>query len=126
MTSGSRLVVVIEDSEECAATIEFALGAIPGVTVCVAESAEHALRMLEEANVAAVITDLHLPGMDGLDLIDLILRDPRWAGIPIVVVSGDTDPATPARVRDAGARAFFLKPYSPMAVRQRLEELMNA
>jgi DNA-binding response OmpR family regulator len=126
MTAGPRLVVVIDDSQECAATIEIALGAIPGLMVSVAESAEHALGMLKGGNVVAVVTDLHLPGMNGLDLIASIRGDARWAGIPIFVISGDTDPATPERVRIAGATAFFPKPYSPLAVRHRLEELIDA
>ncbi len=126
MTEQPRLVVIIEDSEECASTMEIALGMMPGLTVGIADSAEHALRLLQNSNVAALITDLHLPGMNGLDFITLVRREARWTGIPILVISGDADPETPDRVRTAGATAFFPKPYSPMAVRRRLKELIDA
>jgi DNA-binding NarL/FixJ family response regulator len=44
--------------------------------------------------------------------------------MPVLVISGDSDPRTPARVIAAGAQAFFAKPYSPAAIRRKLEELL--
>jgi CheY-like chemotaxis protein len=126
MTAATRVVLVIDDSEDCAATMEIALGAVPGLAVLVTPTAEQGLHMLETNDVAAVITDLHLPAMDGLEFVQHVRADPRWAQIPILVISGDSDRGTPGRVRGAGASAFFAKPYSPFAVRQKLEELINA
>jgi DNA-binding response OmpR family regulator len=45
--------------------------------------------------------------------------------MPILVISGDTDPHTPERVRRLGADAFFTKPYSPGEVREKLEQLIH-
>jgi DNA-binding NarL/FixJ family response regulator len=45
--------------------------------------------------------------------------------MPIIVVSADTDPATPERVVALGAEAFFPKPFSPALVRRKLEQLLN-
>jgi two-component system chemotaxis response regulator CheY len=126
MIATVRLVLVVDDSEDCAATIEIALGAVSGIEVCVTHTAEQALQLLETKNVAAMITDLHLPFMDGLELLEHVRANPRWARIPVLVISGDSDPGTPERMRGAGASAFFAKPYSPLAVRQKLEELINA
>ena len=126
MKAAARVVLVVDDSEDCAATMEIALGAVPGVAVVVTPTAEQALQLLETTNVAAVITDLHLPAMDGLEFVGHVRADGRWARVPILVISGDSDPGTPGRVRSAGASAFFAKPYSPLAVRQKLEELINA
>lgn len=126
MTVTTRVVLVIDDSEDCASTMEIALGAVPGVAVLVTATAEQALQLLETNNVAAIITDLHLPAMDGLEFLKHVRADKRWARMPILVISGDSDPGTPGRVRGAGATVFFAKPYSPLAVRQKLEELINA
>lgn len=81
---------------------------------------------LESDTVSAVITDVHLPEMTGLELVARIREDPRFRSLPILVVSADTDPSTPARALGLGANAYFAKPFSPSAVRKKLEELLHA
>jgi PleD family two-component response regulator len=76
--------------------------------------------------VSALITDLHLPRMDGFELIARVRSEPRHSRLPILVISGDSDSKTPERALRLGANAFFAKPYSPAAVRLKLEQLMNA
>lgn len=90
-----------------------------------AASAEQALRLLVQQHVCAIITDLHLPRMSGFELIRRVRELPGYAGVPILVISGDSDPGTPDRIRSLGANAFFSKPYSPAAVRKKLEMLLN-
>jgi CheY-like chemotaxis protein len=119
-------VLVVEDSEECAATLEIALGANPAISVKVARSAEEAISMLDTMSFAALITDIHLPGMDGLELVAFTRRHVRHGSIPILVISGDSDRDAPDRARAAGASAFFGKPYSPVSVRRTLEALIHA
>jgi two-component system chemotaxis response regulator CheY len=73
-----------------------------------------------------VITDLQLPYVDGFELIEIIRAQERYSDLPIVVLSGDSHPDTPERLRLLGANAFFPKPYSPSDVRHTLEDLLNA
>jgi CheY-like chemotaxis protein len=124
----SRSVLIVEDSENSAAPLEIALLAIPGLNVLMTSSALDALRILraDGSDLHAVVTDLNMPHMDGFELIRLIRADRRLSATPIIVVSADTDPETPARVSGMGANAFFPKPYSPAQVRRKLEELLNA
>lgn len=78
------------------------------------------------ARVCALVTDLNMPVLDGFELIARIRSDQRYIGLPIIVVSGDIDPATPERVTRLGVDAFFAKPYSPAIVQRALENLLNA
>jgi len=124
---GGRAVLIVEDSENSAATLEIALLSIPGLSVLLAGSAAEALRILDGASqsVSAVVTDLNMPRMDGFELIRRIREDRRLASTPIIVVSADTDPATPRRVAELGVSAFFPKPYSPAEVRRKLEQVLD-
>jgi CheY-like chemotaxis protein len=119
-----KIVLLIDDREDCLDTLDLALEQMPGVVLRSALSAEAALDLLGSTSVAAIVTDLHLPKMSGLELIETVRRAPELTGLPIVVVSADADPATPARALKAGANAFFSKPFSPGAVRKKLEELI--
>ena len=66
-----------------------------------------------------------MPGMDGFEL-DRPCADQRTArGMPIVVITGSTDPYISDRLRQRGVNAVFAKPYSPALVREKLEQLLG-
>ena len=122
-----QTVLIVEDCEGAAAPLEVALQAIIGIRVQLFSSARDALTALGSAPdpVAALVTDLHLPSMDGFELIKLIRGDQRYRALPIIVISGDTQPGTLERLIRLGANAYFPKPYSPTEIRQKLESLLN-
>ena len=62
---------------------------------------------------------------DGFELIERVRRDGKHAATPIVVVSADTDPATPDRIAQLGVSAFFPKPFSPAELRRKLEQILD-
>ena len=121
-----RIVLIVEDSDDCSEALELALHGLKDVTIAIARSAEEALEHLSADHVAALITDLHLPRLDGFHLLSAIRTRNNGQYTSVLVISGDSDPRTPARVLEAGAQAFFSKPYSPAAVRRKLEELLIA
>jgi two-component system chemotaxis response regulator CheY len=123
-----QTVIIVEDCEGAAAPLEVALQAIIGIRVQLFSSAREALGVLISTpdQVAALVTDLHLPSMDGFELIKRIRGDQRYTALPIVVVSGDTHPDTLERLFRLGANAYFPKPYSPAEIRRKLESLINA
>ena len=120
-------VLIVEDSENSAATLEIALLGIPGLSVLLASSGTEALRILERggAAVRAIVTDLNMPRMDGFEMIRRIRENGALAATPIIIVSADTDPATPGRIAGLGVSAFFPKPYSPAQVRRKLEQILD-
>ncbi|HEY4086167.1 MAG TPA: response regulator [Bryobacteraceae bacterium] len=121
-----RTVLIVEDSEACAETLQIALEALPDVKTEVVRSPAAALiRLLrDDAEISAVVTDLHMPNSDGFDLIRQLRTEARYARLPIMMISGDSDPRLPQRALETGADAFFSKPYSPAAVRRKLEQLL--
>jgi CheY-like chemotaxis protein len=125
----SRTVVIVED-EDNAAPLEIALSSLPGVAVQLCPNGRDALLFLNSnsvtLDVAAVVTDLNLPHIDGFALVRAIRSHERYRTLPIVVISGNANPDTPGLVRQVGANAFFAKPYSPAEIRHTLEKLLYA
>jgi CheY-like chemotaxis protein len=120
----TRSVLIVEDVETCRETLELALMNVPDLSVQSVTTAEEALQWLAANEVSALVTDLRLPRMDGFALIEAVRA--RLGSLPIVVISGDSDPKIPAHIAGLGVNAYFAKPYSPAAVLLKLEELMNA
>ncbi len=121
----NRIVLIVEDAEICRDTLEVALMKLPNLVVRSVDTAEEALECLEAAEVCALVTDLRLPQMDGFELIETVRAQPYRSALPILVISGDSDPRIPARVAGLGANAYFSKPFSPSAVRDKLEQLID-
>ena len=120
-----RVVLIVEDAETCRDTLEVALMELPDLAVQSVTSGEEALERLEDHEICALVTDLNLPAMDGCQLIEAVRLRLKRAGMPILVISGDSDPGLPARVTRLGANAYFAKPFSPAAVRHKLAELID-
>lgn len=108
------MVVVVDDEPDIAREIAEGLAA-DGFQTMVAASAEQVIAMLDRdgGRIAVVVTDLRMPGMDGLGLIRR-LRDPaRGLATPeIVMMSGHASDAEKRAARMAGALAVLNKPFA--------------
>src|SRR2546427_6170420 len=118
-------VLIVDDTDWSAVTLEVALLTLPDVKTVRAGSGQEAWSLLEKRSISAIITDLRMPGMDGFELIERVRATSNGAAIPIIVVSADGAPENQDRAQRLGANAFFVKPYSPAAVRDKLEELLH-
>jgi CheY-like chemotaxis protein len=124
--SSPHTVLIVDDSPQMAVNLEIALTAGPEFEVQIVASAKEALAVLNQAGcpVAAIITDLEMPRMNGYELIEILRKNPKWATTPIIVSSGTVDPDAPARAERLGANAYFAKPYSMMKLRKTLARLL--
>src|SRR5258707_3820152 len=121
----ARPVLIAKDWDTSADTLEIALLALPDVSVAHAPSGRKAWQLIQDERFSAIITDLHMPHMDGFELIERVRAAGGATHLPIIVISGDSDPGTPERVRRLGADAYFAKPYSPAAVPETLERILH-
>jgi len=80
-----------------------------GVSVVSVGSAEDALQILATREIDCVVTDIEMPGVDGLALTRAVRGDPRFADLPIVVVSTLDRPADRLAGLEAGADAYLTK-----------------
>lgn len=103
-----RAVVVIEDDPSSAELVGVHLTAA-GLRPVPVRTGEEGLAAVRALRPAAVVLDIHLPGMDGWDVLSAIKADPRIASTPVVVVS-----VLPERGRGfaLGASDYIVKPVS--------------
>jgi DNA-binding NtrC family response regulator len=114
-------ILVVDDEEKLRRVIELQLSTA-GFEVDKAASAEEALKLVERADL--VLTDLKLPGMDGLELLAAIRRQNMLSPVVVMTAFGSIEIAVQAM--KAGAADFLLKPFSLdhlMAVIQKALEL---
>jgi DNA-binding response OmpR family regulator len=71
----------------------------------------------------AVILDLMMPGLDGVDVLTLLASDDATRDIPVMMLSAKTQRADRERCREAGALAYVTKPFSPVELTALVETL---
>lgn len=83
---------------------------------------QEALEMLsEDGSIAAVLLDLHMPVMDGYELLDVIRSDEKLYQLPVLALTAADANTAKEQVIRAGADDFLIKPVAPSVMLRRLE-----
>lgn len=101
----SRIVLVVEDDPDLRSLYREALSLIGGYVVVAVEDGVDALRQIDHETPAAVVLDLQLPRLSGVDVQRELSAHPDTDAIPIVIVTGD-----PARVDPSAVACVLRKP----------------
>ena len=103
------VVLVVEDEPDTLEAVAELLEA-EDVEVLRARHGREALDLLEDgARPSLILLDLRMPVMDGWELCRRLASDPRFAEIPVAIVTASASVDAPARARDAG---LFVKPVN--------------
>jgi DNA-binding NtrC family response regulator len=102
-------ILIVEDEAKMRRLLELNLGE-DGFTIYSAGDAEAALKLLRENSIDLVLTDLKLPGMDGLEFLQSVKR--QNAALPVVVMTAFGSVETAVEAMKAGASDYVLKPFS--------------
>ena len=123
-SGGAQRVLVVDDDPAVLMLLGETLR-LQGLEVREAADGEAALDALRESDFAAVITDLHMPRVDGKALVGLLRADPRRASTPVLVVTSDASDRVQGEVLDAGADDFLAKPFKPEVVAARVRAALR-
>lgn len=103
-------VVVVADDFESLRHLWQAWLNLSGFDVVEASTGAEALDLATRHRPAAVVMDLAMPVMDGLEATRRLKQDPRTSEVPIVMVTAHTSPEHRRAAEDAGCAAFLPKP----------------
>ncbi|MCE1238045.1 MAG: response regulator [Hyphomicrobiales bacterium] len=98
----------------------------PNVRVETADCAEAGLALLPEREWSALLVDVDMPGMDGIEMVGVLRADPRWDKLPIMVVTGREDMVSIDRAYAAGATAFMCKPVNWRLLAHQIKFMVRA
>jgi CheY-like chemotaxis protein len=117
------LVMVIDDDDFSRRLVQQALDPERfGVTFAV--DGPDALTKLRHIRPDVILMDVRLPGLDGLSLTRQLKETPQLAGIPIVMMTGDSRRETLMASMNAGASAFIVKPVGRASLQEKLDKLV--
>ncbi|MEO8596779.1 MAG: response regulator [Candidatus Solibacter sp.] len=106
----AKVILTVDDSASVRQMVRFALSDA-GYTVVEAVDGKDALAKLTQP-VHLVITDLNMPNLDGLGLIRGVRANPAYKGIPILMLTTESQDSKKQEGRAAGATGWIVKPFA--------------
>jgi CheY-like chemotaxis protein len=105
-----RTLLYIEDNLSSLKLIEALIERIGGARVITAMQGKLGLELARRRRPDLVLLDLHLPDIDGAEVLERLRGDPATREIPVVIVSADATEGQAERLLAAGAAAYITKP----------------
>jgi DNA-binding response OmpR family regulator len=116
-------ILIVEDSDSIRHMIETLVSA-RGHQVEGVSTGAKGIQAAVARTPDAILLDLHMTGsFDGFDVCRRLRETEATRAVPIIVITALTDEASKQRAAEAGATAYYTKPFSPIALLKELESL---
>jgi CheY-like chemotaxis protein len=123
-TTGAAILLV--DDNEISAEIMGSILEDLGHTIALAGNGREALNLLKsEPTVKLVITDLAMPEMDGLELIQHINKSDKFKDVQVMLLTGSEDEGVVRKAADAGCTNYLVKPVHPKLLVDLVQKMLG-
>ena len=114
-------VLIVDDEKHTREGLQQALQ--ENYDVSVAGSTDEAFNLMEAQEFNVILTDLRMPGVDGLDMVRRFRSVDGTKQVPIIVLSAQEEAVIKAQLFEAGANDYITKPFHAQELRARLRAL---
>jgi two-component system chemotaxis response regulator CheY len=119
-------ILIVDDSPTIRRMVTASLNAAMDATLVEASSGLEAIEVLALREVHAIVLDLNMPDMHGLDVIRFVRSHDRYRDLPVLVLTTRGDASSREAVMQAGASAYMTKPFMPPALVASVKEILAA
>lgn len=124
MRGKMKKILIVDDEEKVRKLVEVTLS-VGDVEIFHAATGEEALKRVQEVRPDVILLDVMMPGpLDGYDVCRLIKQDPATKGIYIIMLTARGQQADKERGLALGADDYFVKPFSPMELMDRIDHIL--
>jgi CheY-like chemotaxis protein len=117
-------ILIVDDTPSSQNLLATMLVELPATIIQAADGVE-AIEQLEKQRVDLIVTDIQMPILDGVALIQEIKNRPEYDSIPIVVITGFSDKVSIDKAFQAGANDYITKPLEQIEVMARIQNLLR-
>jgi two-component system, chemotaxis family, chemotaxis protein CheY len=120
-------VMIVDDSDTIRAMLVRTLGMtkLPFDDILTACNGIEALEQLREHWIDLVFTDLHMPQMGGIELLETMQSEPSLNEIPVVIVSTEGSSTRIQELKVKGIKGYVRKPFTPEGIRDIILEILG-
>ena len=119
----AKKLLTVDDSPSVRKLVEFTLKA-KGFQVGSAADGQHALELMAKEQFDAIILDINMPVMNGLEFLQKIKADEGYASIPVIMLTTEGQDEDKDKAISLGATAYVVKPFKPTQLLTILEKIL--
>lgn len=120
-----KTILIADDEEDLRALLLMTLED-PAYRLLEASDGNSALSLISTDSPDVVILDWVMPKKNGIDVAQAMQKDPRLQHIPIIMLTAKDQACDQENGREAGASAYFVKPFSPLQLLDTVKRLVGA
>ena len=121
-----KRVLVVDDEENAIQIIKTRLESEPNqYEVIVAKSGEEALKLAENQKPHLILLDIMMPGVNGIEVCDMIRHNPDLAKTPIIIISALDDLKTQQECSRMGISAYITKPINGKLLDNKVQQVLE-
>ena len=109
----TKKVLIVDDSATVREQVRDVLTVASFEVVEAVDGIEGAETIASRDDLAAVICDVNMPRMNGLDMLEAVRKNPKSAALPIVMLTTEGQHELVRRAKAAGAKGWIVKPFKP-------------
>ncbi len=120
----NKLILIVEDDANSRKLVRDVLQ-VKGYRTIESETAEEGIRLAKEQQPALILMDIQLPGISGIDALQVLRADPDTKAIPVIAVTASVMTAQQENVLEAGFDGFERKPISIATLLKKIQNLVE-
>ena len=118
-----KTIMIVDDSASLRQVVGIALKGA-GYDVIEASDGKDALSKLTGQKVNLIVSDVNMPNMDGITMVEEVKKLPQYKFTPIMMLTTESEPDKKARGKAAGAKAWLVKPFQPPTLLDAVSKLV--
>lgn len=119
----AKTILIVDDSASLRNVVSIALKR-EGYDVIEAENGLDGLTKAKQAKINLIVSDVNMPNMDGLSMIEEIKKDPASKFIPVIMLTTESDAEMKDKGKQVGVKAWMVKPFKPEQMVDAIAKLM--
>jgi two-component system, OmpR family, phosphate regulon response regulator PhoB len=120
-----KKILIVDDHEEIRKLVEITLR-VEDYQILQAKNGEEAIEIVKAETPDLIIMDVVMPGkIDGVEATRILKKDPETKACTILILTSKSDEEDIEKGMDAGANDYFTKPFSPLELIRKVEEVLG-
>ncbi|ESA35724.1 chemotaxis protein [Leptolyngbya sp. Heron Island J] len=118
-------ILIIDDEDDIRDVAQVALETVGGWQVSTASSGQAGLTYMQTTLPDAVLLDVMMPDMDGIEVFKHMQANANTQAIPVILMTAKTQTSDQQRFFDLGVTAIITKPFKAMLLADQIAEILN-
>lgn len=115
-------ILVVDDMKGIRIWLKKSLQQMGFTNIVEAGDGVEALAQLQKKNFGLVFTDIVMPNMNGIDLIQKMKSDSKFKNLPVIILSAETDKDMIVKAVNMGVESYIIKPATLPVLQKKMEE----